>query len=406
MRCAEVVKWISKKFVQLVPTLDERSRRRWAAVEASSLGHGGVTAVSAATGISRSTIHLALRELHGGRPTETSRIRGPGGGRKRLGTRDPDLLPALKALVEDTTRGDPQSPLLWTCKSVRMLAVELGKQDRCVSHRTVATLLREAGFTLQGNRKTREGASHRDRDAQFRHISRQVRAFQGRGNPVISVDTKKKELVGEFKNGGREWRPKGQPEKVKVHDFRDDDVSPLGGKAIPYGVYDLAANAGWVNVGIDHDTPDFAVQSIRTWWRQMGSRSYPKAGELLITADCGGSNGYRPRAWKVALQKLANETRLRICVCHFPPGTSKWNKIEHRMFCHITQNWRGRPLVSHEVIVNLIGSTTTKTGLKVRAKLDKGSYPLGVKVDDADMARLRIEPASFHGEWNYAITPE
>jgi hypothetical protein len=311
----------------------------------------------------------------------------------------------LESLVEPSTRGDPMSPLRWTLLSLSQLSAELTKRRHPASTFTVGRLLRERGYSLQSNRKTREGSQRPDRDAQFRYISRQTRRFQANDQPVISVDTKKKELVGEFKNAGREWRPKGRPQEVNVHDFRDDDVGEFGGKAIPYGVYDLATNAGWVSVGVDHDTPDFAVQSIRAWWLHMGRRTYSAAKELLIMADCGGSNGYRARAWKVGLQRLANEVGLRMVVCHFPPGTSKWNKIEHRMFCHITQNWRGRPLVSHQVIVNLIGHTTTKTGLKIRAKIDARKYPKGIKVSDEEMAMLRIKPATFHGEWNYSIEP-
>ena len=293
------------------------------------------------------------------------------------------------------------SPLRWTCKSVRVLAAELTRQGHRVSHQTVSEVLQHSGYSLQANRKTREGAGHPDRNAQFEHIARRAKEFQQRGQPVISVDTKKKELVGDFKNAGREWHPMGQPPAVRVHDFLDDEL----GKAIPYGVYDLGANAGWVSVGIDHDTPEFAVESIYCWWRQMGRKTYPEASELLITADGGGSNGSRTRLWKVALQRMADATGLKISVCHFPPGTSKWNKIEHRMFCHITRNWRGRPLESLEVVVNLIASTTTTKGLRVRAALDTDKYPTGVKVDDAVMAALRLTPDAFHGEWNYVIAP-
>jgi hypothetical protein len=325
---------------------------------------------------------------------------------KRLTETDPGLAQALESLVEPTMRGDPMSPLRWTCLSLSQLSEALAKLGHPASRDTIAQLLHEKGFRLQGNRKTKEGSSHPDRDRQFRYISQRTQAFQKRSQPVISVDTKRKELVGEFKNGGREWRPKGTPEKVNVHDFRDDERTDLGGKAIPYGIYDPTANVGWVSVGIDHDTPEFAVHSIRAWWMQMGRRVYDKADELLITADCGGSNGYRLRAWKVALQRLATETGLRISVCHFPPGTSKWNKIEHRMFCYITQNWRGRPLVSHEAIVNLIGSTRTKTGLTIRAKLDTHAYPLGIKISDDEMVGVDIKPATFHGEWNYTILPQ
>jgi len=399
---------IRKKFAAIGPLLDERSRRIWAATEARALGWGGVSLIAAATGIARNTVHAGVKELSESprrsreETDSTGRgIRRPGGGRKRLAETDPALRDALEALVEPATRGDPMSPLRWTCKSTMQLAAALAGQGRTIGERTVASMLHEMGYSLQGNLKTREGTSHPDRDEQFRYIARQTRSFQRRGAPVISVDTKKKELVGDFANGGREWRPKGSPERVRVHDFKDKEL----GKAIPYGVYDVLANKGWVSVGIDHDTPAFAVRSVREWWRRMGGRAYPTATELLIMADCGGSNGYRARLWKVGLQKLASETGLRICVCHFPPGTSKWNKIEHRMFCHITENWRGRPLVSHEVIVNLIGNTTTRTGLAIKAKLDRRRYPKGVKVSDDDLARLNLTPARFHGEWNYSLSP-
>ena len=315
---------------------------------------------------------------------------------------DPDLSDALERLVDPATRGDPQSPLRWTCKSTTQLAEALTRQGHALSPRTVGRLLNEAGYSLQSNRKTVEGASHPDRNAQFEHISATVLAFQNRGQPVISVDTKKKELVGPFKNGGREWRPKGMPDTVKVHDFLEPEL----GKAIPYGVYDLTSNHGWVSVGIDHDTARFAVESIRRWWKKMGARRYLNARKLLITADGGGSNGSRCRLWKVALQDLAAQLGIEIHVCHFPPGTSKWNKIEHRMFCHITQNWRGKPLISHEVIINLIARTVTRTGLKIRAQLDKGSYPSGVAVTDDDFAVVNLKRADFHGDWNYAIHPQ
>jgi hypothetical protein len=401
MNAADVAS-IRAKFEGLRPYLDERRRRLWAATEALALGRGGVTAVAAATGLRRNTIRAGIGELRaGGSVVPEQRVRAPGGGRKALAAGDPALLRDLEALVEPVTRGDPMSPLRWTCKSTRQLAAELSGRGHPVSHQTVAELLRALRYSLQGNRKTREGAAHPDRDAQFAHINAQSAAFQERGQPVISVDTKKKELVGDFKNGGREWRPVGQPEAVRVHDFVDRDL----GKAIPYGVYDLAANRGWVSVGTDHDTPAFAVQTVRRWWEQMGRPTYPAAAELLITADGGGSNGRRARLWKTELQRLADETGLRIAVCHFPPGTSKWNKIEHRMFCHITQNWRGRPLVSHEVIVQLIGGTTTRAGLTIRAGLDTGTYPTGVKVTDTELAGVQLEPAEFHGEWNYSINP-
>jgi hypothetical protein len=402
------VELIRRKYAALGPLLDERSRRVWAATEASALGWGGVSAVATATGLARNTVHAGLKQLSGPARESAaeeveggSRIRRPGGGRKRLSEMDPGLLEALEALVEPTTRGDPMSPLRWTCKSTTQLATALAEQGHAISSGTVASLLHQLDYSLQGTLKTREGAAHPDRDEQFRYIARQTRAFQRRGLPVISVDTKKKELVGDFANAGREWQPQGKPERVRVHDFKDKKL----GKVIPYGIYDLSANQGWVNVGLDHDTPQFAVQSIRDWWKRMGCRAYPSATELLIMADCGGSNGYRARLWKVALQRLANETGLKISVCHFPPGTSKWNKIEHRMFCHITQNWRGRPLISHEVVVNLIGNTTTRAGLVVRAKLDRRRYPMGVKVSDQELARVNLKPARFHGEWNYSLAP-
>ena len=329
------------------------------------------------------------------------RIRNPGGGRKSLTETDPELLSALEALVDPVTRGHPQSPLRWTCKSTAKLAEELQRKQHRVSVRTVAALLRGAGYSLQANRKTREGSSHPDRNAQFEYISEHVAVLQRQGQPVVSVDTKKKELVGEFKNAGQEWRPKGQPEQVKVHDFPDKEL----GKAIPYGVYDLASNEGWVSVGIDHDTALFATASIRRWWQEMGAQRFPRASKLMIMADGGGSNSSRNRLWKVALQGLANDLGLRLEVCHFPPGTSKWNKIEHRLFCFITSNWRGRPLTSYKVIVNLIANTTTKTGLTVRAALDKELYEIGIAVSDEELGRVRLTPAKFHGEWNYAIRP-
>src|SRR5947209_9969471 len=401
---------IRANFEVLRPFLDERRRRLWAAAEALVLGRGGITAVATATGLQRATIRVGVRELQAGPtvraggsadPQGQRRVRAPGGGRKPLTSHDPDLLRDLEALVEPVTRGDPMSPLRWTCKSTRQLAAELVRQGHRVSHTTVAELLHALNYSLQGTRKTREGAEHPDRDAQFASINEQTRAFQQRGQPVISVDAKKKELVGDFHNGGREWQPAGYPEAVRVHDFLDRQL----GKAIPYGVYDVAANQGWVSVGIHHDTAAFAVASVRHWWEQMGRPTYPTATELLITADSGGSNGSHTRLWKTELQRLADETGLRISVCHFPPGTSKWNAIEHRLFCHITQNWRGRPLVSLEVIVNLIGNTTTRAGLKVRAELDPAPYPTGVKVADAEFATVQLEPAAFHGDWNYTITP-
>ena len=398
---------IALKFEALAPVLDERARRLWAAAEARSLGRGGITAVSAATGLSRGTITAGVREIASPATFPppgsgvVSKLRRPGGGRKSKSQENPKLVEALDALIEPTTRGDPMSPLRWTCKSLRNLAAELRVSGHDVSHETVRDLLNEMGYSLQANRKTREGEDHPDRDAQFKHISARCRKFIRSGQPVISVDTKKKELIGDFKNGGREWHPKGHPETVRTHDFVDETL----GKAIPYGVYDIASNEGWVSVGTDHDTPEFAVATIRRWWQLMGRRAYPNAKTLLVTADAGGSNGYRVRLWKSELQRLASETGLEINVCHFPPGTSKWNKIEHRMFCHITQNWRGRPLVSEETVVQLIGMTATSTGLRIRAELDKGTYPTGIEVSDERMEALKIKRDDFHGDWNYTVSP-
>jgi hypothetical protein len=398
---------IKGKYEQLRPVMDERVLRLWAAVEARALGRGGVSRVAAATGLSRQRIADGLQQLEALAqapptvPPQRQRIRRPGGGRKRATDRDPTLRDDLEALVEPVTRGDPQSPLRWTCKSTPKLAAELRQRGHAISHETVRQLLLRLDYSLQGTRKTREGSDHPERNAQFEYINAQAEAFQTASQPVISVDTKKKELVGDFANGGREWRPSGEPEAVRTHDFIDKEL----GKAIPYGVYDLAQNEGWVSVGIDHDTAAFAVQSIQHWWEQMGQPTYPEATDLLITADGGGSNGSRSRLWKTELQRLADETGLRLHVCHFPPGTSKWNKIEHRMFCHITQNWRGRPLISREVIVNLIGKTTTETGLRIQAALDLNAYPTGIKVSDAELAAVQQIPAPFHGEWNYTILP-
>jgi len=383
--------------------MDERMRRQWAAAEAVELGWGGISHVANATGISRTTILAGVRELKAqvGLESLPPGIRRPGGGRKLLVETDPGLWDALDALVEPMTRGHPETPLRWTCKSTRRLAEELTRQHHPVSDRTVAALLHAAGYSLQANRKTREGKDHPDRNAQFEYISQQVGRVQKRGQPVVSVDTKKKELLGDFKNPGQEWRPQGVPQEVRVHDFKDKKL----GKAIPYGVYDVANNQGWVSVGIDHDTAYFAANSIRRWFEDMGSKRFPRAKELMITADGGGSNSYRSRLWKVALQDLADRLELKLKVCHFPPGTSKWNKIEHRLFSYITSNWRGRPLVSHEAIVNLIASTTTKTGLIVRAAMDTNVYETGLKVSDEVMGRLRLTPGEFHGEWNYTIAP-
>jgi hypothetical protein len=405
MQDAAAIEGIALRYTALASLMDERMRRQWAAAEARSYGWGGIRAVSRATGLSPNTIAKGLAELkaHEANPAvaRPSRLRKPGAGRKRATDSDPELATALERLVDPVTRGDPQSPLRWTCKSTAQLARELTRQGHPVSPRTVGRLLKASGYSLQGNRKTKEGGDHPDRNAQFEHINATVVDFQQRAQPVISVDTKKKELVGEFRNGGREWQHKGEPVEVLVHDFMDKEL----GKAIPYGVYDLTENEGWVSVGIDHDTARFAAEAIHRWWRKMGSKRYHGARELLITADGGGSNGSRSRLWKVALQGLANRLRLPVHVCHFPPGTSKWNKIEHRMFCHITQNWRGRPLVSHEVIVNLIANTATAQGLKIQAELDPASYPIGVKVTDEELATVRLKPSAFHGDWNYCVVP-
>jgi DNA-binding phage protein len=392
---------IKKRFESIEPFLDERMRRLLAAAEAAALGHGGITKVSRATGVSRPTITAGLEELADPSLVDMKRVRRAGGGRKRTVDTDPTLVQDLESLIEPSTRGDPESPLRWTSKSVRKLARELNDMGHPVSHRLVAELLHELDYSLQANRKTKEGDSHPDRDMQFEHINAEVKTFQAAGQPAISVDTKKKELVGDFKNGGREWQPQGEPEKVRVHDF----LIPELGKVAPYGIYDITHNLGWVNVGIDHDTATFAVESIRRWWYSMGQPLYPEARQLLIAADGGGSNGYRLRLWKVELQKLADETGLSIAVCHLPPGTSKWNKIEHRLFSYISQNWRGKPLISYEVIVNLIAATTTTTGLRVHSELDTQLYPKGVKVSDAELAQVNIERNDFHGEWNYTISP-
>lgn len=396
---------IRSKFISLQAVMDERMRRQWAAAEAAQIGWGGVTAVAAATGLSRNTITTGLHELRyrESHPREVvePRVRRPGGGRKQLIEIDPTLWEALEKMIDPLTRGDPESPLRWTCKSTRRLAEELTRQRHHVSDRTVAALLKSAGYSLQANRKTNEGASHPDRDAQFGYINRRVREFQRQQQPVISVDTKKKELVGEFKAVGTEWQPKGTPTKVNVHDFPDKKL----GKAIPYGIYDLVSNEGWVSVGIDHDTAQFAVASIRRWWTEMGASRFPRAQKLMITADGGGSNSSRNRLWEVALQDLANELQLPLQVSHFPPGTSKWNKIEHRLFSFITKNWRGRPLTSYQVIVELISNTTTEAGLIVKAAIDTTDYKTGVKISDEELAKVNIRRARFHGEWNYTIIP-
>jgi transposase len=391
---------LAAKFETIFPHLDERQRRLLLGAEARAVGHGGIRLVARAAGVREATVSLGADELDAG-AEPLGRARRPGGGRKRAADLDPGLRPALLALVEPQERGDPMSPLRWTTKSTRNLADELTRQGHKAGADTVGDLLREEGFSLQGNAKTLEGTRHPDRDAQFRYISEQARDHQDSGDPVISVDTKKKELIGEFANAGREWRPKGQPAAVRTHDFPGDSA----GKAIPYGVYDVTANAGWVNVGTDHDTAAFAVESIRRWWQAAGSSEYPAARRLLITADAGGSNGYRTRAWKAGLAALAAETGLQVTCCHFPPGTSKWNKVEHRLFSHITMNWRGRSLTSHDVVINSIAATTTRTGLTVQARLDDGTYPTGVKVSNAQMAALPVSRHPFHGDWNYTLHP-
>ena len=394
---------VRRKYVGLSGVLTERSRRLWAATEAMALGHGGIALVERATGVSRSTIARGIQEvsLGGSGELPAERTRRPGGGRKSAKAKDPTLLDDLDALVEPMTLGDPDSPLRWTSKSTRHLADELGEMGHDVSHRLVGEILRGIGYSLQANRKTTEGSQHADRDAQFRYIQRRVRRQLSHRQPAISVDTKKKELVGDFKNPGREWRPKGEPERVRVHDF----LIPDQGKAIPYGVYDLNRDEGWVSVGIDHDTASFAVNAVRRWWKVMGRSSYPEANSLLITADAGGSNGPRVRLWKWELQKFANKTGLSLTVCHFPPGTSKWNKIEHRLFSHVAMNWRGRPLVSLAAIVSLIGSATTSSGLRIRSEIDPGSSPQGVKITDEQIAKVQLSPHTFHGDWNYTIHP-
>jgi transposase len=391
---------IAEKLAIVMPHLNEKQRRLLMAAEAKMLGWGGISKVAKATGVSRVTIHKALAEVEG-KKVVAERVRKPGGGRKDILEYHPEILEKLEALVDPVTRGDPRSPLRWTCKSTRQLSQELERKGYSLSNVTVADLLHRLGYSLQANAKTLEGASHPDRDAQFQYINAQVKGFLRRHQPVISVDTKKKELVGQFKNVGQEWQPAGKPERVEIHDF----ASPGFPKVIPYGVYDIGKNMGWVNVGTDHDTASFAVASIRRWWLAMGQEIYPRAADLLICADCGGSNGYRVRLWKIELQNFASETGLRVTICHFPPGTSKWNKIEHRLFSHISMNWRGRPLISHQVIVKLIGETTTRTGLEVEAQLDRRKYPTKVKITDEEMKRVKIRAHNFHGEWNYSIKP-
>lgn len=395
---------IREKYQKISPYLNEQTRRLWAATEALGLGYGGITAVSEATQLSHNTIRSGLRALAQSSESriKAGAIRSSGGGRKLLTENNPSLKQDLDSLVEPTSRGNPESPLRWSCKSVVKLAQELQRMGHKICSKTVATLLKEMGYSLQGNRKIQEGKHHPDRDRQFVQINRTVRQFQMMSAPVISVDTKKKELVGNFKNAGKEWEPSASPTEVKTHDFLDPEL----GKAIPYGVYDLQRNQAWVSVGIDHDTASFAVETIRRWWQNMGQPLYQDSKKLLITADCGGSNSYRSRLWKLKLQEFADETGLTVMVCHFPPGTSKWNRIEHRLFCHITQNWRGRPLDSLMVIVNLIGHTTTQQGLKVSAEIDKNHYEIGIKVSDEDFQGIKLVRNIFHGEWNYQINPK
>lgn len=391
---------LADKFTALFPHLNERQRRLVAAADARAMGRGGVSAVCRASGLARSTVTRAMAELDED-PLERGRARREGGGRKRVVELDPKLPAALEALVDPSSRGDPESPLRWTVKSTRQLADALAAAGHRTSHTRVAELLHELGYSLQANVKVVEGAQHPDRDAQFGYINDQVRRHLRRGEPVLSVDTKKKELVGNYKNGGREWRPAGEPEEVNTYDF----IDPKAGKAIPYGVYDIRLNRGFVSVGIDADTAAFAVAALRSWWRIEGAKAYTKARRLLICADAGGSNGYRVRQWKAELARLAEDEGISITVCHFPPGTSKWNKVEHRLFSAISTNWRGQPLTSHQVVVNLIGATTTRTGLKVTAKLDRRSYPKGVKYSKKEIDALPIEPHDFHGEWNYTVRP-
>lgn len=394
---------LQQKLRAILPHLNEKQKRIVLAAESSSWGRGGIAVVAKASNVSRPTIYKGLDELYTP-PTsekERGRIRREGGGRKKLIDKNPHLVKALEALVDPVTRGDPMSPLRWTCKSVRQLSKSLSERGQSVSYQVVSELLHEMGYSLQANMKKLEGSSHADRDKQFSYINEQVKQYLAEGWPVVSVDTKKKELVGQYRNTGREWQPKGHPEEVNIYDFVNMDV----GKALPYGVYDIGQNVGWVNVGCDHDTASFAVESLRRWWRAMGSQVYPRVKRLLICADGGGSNGHRVRLWKVEIQHLAIETGLEITVCHFPPGTSKWNKIEHRLFSHITMNWRGRPLTSHEVVVQLISSTTTSKGLQVHAELDKSKYPIKIKITDEEMERVNINRHAFHGEWNYTICP-
>jgi hypothetical protein len=401
MHDAQVIDGLELKFNLLGGDLDERGRRRWAATEAMALGYGGITAVSLATGLSDRTIRNGIRELQNDEPLPSNRQRRTGGGRKPLADSQKDLIDAIDRLVEPTERGDPQSPLRWTCKSLSNLQRELASQGYQVGRMKISKVLRSLGYSLQGNRKTREGTDHPDRNAQFEHIARRVRACQRGGRPAVSVDTKKKETLGKKANVGKEYRPVGEPLEVDTHDFPDKEL----GKAIPYGVYDIESNEAWVSVGISRDTGEFAVEAIRRWWRRLGKKRYAKPKRLLITADSGGSNGHRNRLWKYELQRLANQTGMIIEVCHYPPGTSKWNKIEHRLFCHITRNWRGVPLESHQVVVSLVSSTRTAEGLAVHCRLDENDYPKGRKITDAEMSEIRIKRNAFHGDWNYEIKP-
>jgi transposase len=393
---------ISERHKILSPFFDEKSRRLMTAAESKVIGHGGIGIVSKSTGVSRTTISTGLKELNNPDLIETNRIRNKGGGRKKAVEKLPGIEKELEKLIEPALRGEPDSPLMWTSKSLRKLSAELKSKGFNVSHKLVGEILKKKGFSLQANRKTDEGKSHPDRNAQFEYIHLKVKDFQGNGQPVISVDAKKKELVGNFKNNGKEWHKEKEPDKVKVYDF----LSDAEGKAIPYGVYDLSQNKGWVSVGIDHDTAEFAVETIKKWWTKMGSSTYPNAQRLLITADGGGSNASRSRLWKKEIQKLSDETGLVVDVCHFPPATSKWNKIEHRLFSYISQNWRGKPLVSYEVIVNLIASTKTEKGLEVTCELDTKTYDTGIKIKDEDMKSINLEKHDFHGEWNYTISPK
>ncbi len=393
---------LKQKYENIRFFLNENQRRIFLGIEAEEIGYGGISEVSRITGVSRKSISRGKNEFKKPEDFNQNRIRKKGGGRKKTKETDRTLLADLEKLIEPLTRGDPESPLLWTCKSTRKLAKELQSQKHKCSHKMIAELLHELNYSLQSNVKTDEGGKHPDRNTQFEFINLKVKDSISRNQPVISVDAKKKELVGNYKNNGKEWKPKKKPEQVKVYDFIDKQL----GKVTPYGVYDIDKNLGWVNVGIDNDTAAFAVESIRQWWLTMGEVLYPTAKELLITADGGGSNSSRSRLWKIELQKLSNETNLTICVCHFPPGTSKWNKIEHRLFSFISQNWRGKPLISHEVIINLIASTTTSKGLKVKSRLDNGEYQKGIKITDKELKEVNIYKEKFHGEWNYKIIPK